>query len=93
MDALVETLSNLNEELSKDNDTLFTSRADAGELLNGISMSTSGTNQSSQQLNSTMQQVLAVLSDIKDFEERTANNTKNIQSSNLARGGVSNVGQ
>ena len=93
MDALVETLSNLNEELSKDNDTLFTSRADAGELLNGISMSTSGTNQSSQQLNSTMQQVLAVLSDIKDFEERTANNTKNIQSSNIARGGVSNVGQ
>ena len=93
MDALVETLSNLNEELSKDNDTLFTSRADAGELLNGISMSTSGTNQGSQQLNSTMQQVLAVLSDIKDFEERTANNTRNIQSSNLARGGVSNVGQ
>ena len=93
MDALVETLSNLNEELSKDNDTLFTSRADAGELLNGISMSTSGTNQGSQQLNSTMQQVLAVLSEMRDLEERTANNTRNIQSSNLARGGVSNVGQ
>lgn len=92
MDDLVETLGNLNEELSRDNDTLFTNRADAGELLSGISASTSGSNTNSEQLNNTMQQVLLVLGQIKEAEEATANNTKGIQFGNLARGGVSNVG-
>ena len=91
IDALVESLNKLNEELSQDNDTMFTSRADAGELLNGISTSTSGTSQGTQQLNSTMQQVLVILQEMRDLDVNVERNTRNITGSNLARGGVSNV--
>ena len=91
VDALVESLNKLNEELSQDNDTMFTSRADAGELLNGISTSTSGTSQGTQQLNSTMQQVLVILQEMRDLDVNVERNTRNIIGSNLARGGVSNV--
>ena len=91
IDALVESLNKLNEELSQDNDTMFTSRADAGELLSGISTSTSGTSQGTQQLNSTMQQVLIVLSQILEIDNEVERNTRNIIGSNLAYGGVSNV--
>ena len=92
MEALVESLSKLNEELSKDNDTMFTSRADAGELLSGISASSSGTSQGTQQLNSTMQQVLVVLNQIRDADVGVERNTRNIAGSNLAQGNVSNLG-
>ena len=93
MEALVEALSNLNEELSKDNDTMFTSRADAGELLSGISASSSGSNQGTQQLNSTMQQVLELLREMRDLDVDVERNTRNIIGSNLAQGSVSNVGR
>ena len=92
IEGLVEALNKLNEELSQDNDTMFTSRADAGELLSGISASSSGTSQGTQQLNSTMKDVLTVLRQIKDFEEKVASNTKNITGSNIARNGVSATG-
>ena len=92
MEDLVETLGKLNEELSRDNDTLFSSRADAGELLSGISASTSGSNTNSEQLNNTMKLVYDVLLKIQEAEETTAKNTGGITFANLARGGVSNVG-
>ena len=91
VEGLVEALNRLNEELSQDNDTMFTSRADAGELLSGISTSTSGTSQGTQQLNNTMQQVLVLLREMRDLDIDVERNTRNIIGSNLAQGGVSNV--
>ena len=92
VEGLVEALNKLNEELSQDNDTLFTSRADAGELLNGISTSTSGTSRGTEQLNNTMQQVLMLLREMRDLDIDVERNTRNIVGSNIARGSVSNVG-
>ena len=92
IEGLVEALSNLNEELSRDNDTLMTSRADAGELLSGINTSSSGTEQGTNQLNSTMEGVLATLNELKDINIKVERNTKAITSGNLAGGYVSRVG-
>jgi hypothetical protein len=92
VEGLVEALNKLNEELSQDNDTTFTSRADAGELLSGISASTSGTSQSTEQLNNTMQQVLLLLREMRDLDVSVERNTRNIIGSNLAQGNVSSVG-
>ena len=93
IDGLVESLNKLNEELSQDNDTMFTSRADAGELLSGISASTSGTSQSTEQLNNTMHQVLVLLREMRDIDIGVERNTRNIVGSNLAQGNVSSVGR
>ena len=92
VEGLVEALNKLNEELSQDNDTMFTSRADAGELLSGISTSTSGTSRGTEQLNNTMQQVLMLLREMRDLDVSVERNTRNIVGSNIARGSVSNVG-
>ena len=93
IDGLVESLNKLNEELSQDNDTMLTSRADAGELLSGISASTSGTSQSTEQLNNTMHQVLVLLREMRDIDIGVERNTRNIVGSNLAQGNVSSVGR
>jgi hypothetical protein len=92
VEGLVEALNKLNEELSQDNDTTFTSRADAGELLSGISTSTSGTSRGTEQLNNTMQQVLLLLREMRDLDVSVERNTRNIIGSNLAQGNVSSVG-
>lgn len=89
IEELTEALGNLNEELSRDNDTLMTSRADAGELLSGISMSSRGTAEGTNQLNTTMQGVLNALSELKEINEKTERNTRAITSGNLAGGYVS----
>lgn len=93
IEGLVEALDKLNDELSQDNDTMFTSRADAGELLSGISASTSGTSQGTEQLNNTMQQVMLLLREMRDLDVKVESNTRNIVGSNLAQGNVSNVGR
>ena len=92
IESLTEALGNLNEELSQDNDTLMTSRADAGELLSGISTSSRGTAEGTSQLNNTMQAMLQTLADIKDINTRTERNTQAITSGNLAGGYVSRTG-
>lgn len=89
IEKLTEALGKMNEELSRDNDTLMTSRADAGELLSGISASSSGTAQGTNQLNSTMQAMLATLVDLKDINTKVERNTKAITSGNIADGYVS----
>ena len=93
IEGLVEALDKLNDELSQDNDTMFTSRADAGELLSGISASTSGTSQGTETLNNTMQQVMLLLREMRDLDVKVESNTRNIVGSNLAQGNVSNVGR
>ena len=52
----------------------------------------SGGGGSSDQLNTTMQRVEQILTEIRDFDETTAKNTKNITGSNLARSGVTAIG-
>jgi len=93
IEGLVEALDKLNDELSQDNDTMFTSRADAGELLSGISTSTSGTSRGTETLNNTMQQVMLLLREMRDLDVKVESNTRNIVGSNLAQGNVSNVGR
>jgi hypothetical protein len=92
IEALTEALGNLNEELSRDNDTLLTSRADAGELLSGINASSTGSNQGISSLNSTMQAMLVTLGDLKDINTKVERNTQAITSGNLAAGSVSRTG-
>jgi hypothetical protein len=86
---LSEALGDLNEELRRDNDTFTTSRADAGELLSGISMSSRGTAEGTTQLNSTMQAMLQTLTDLKEINTKVERNTQAITSGNLAGGYVS----
>ena len=90
---LTEALSNLNEELSRDNDTMFTNRADAGELLNGISVSSQGSAQGTQQLNTTMQQIFLILQEMRDLDIRVERHTSRINGSNIAQGGVTTTGR
>lgn len=89
MEDLVEVLGDLNDELSKDNKFGPGTGTNAGDVVSTIN---TGTGSNSEQLNNTMQQVLAVLSEIRGFGESTANNTRNIVGSNLARGNVSTIG-
>ena len=89
IESLTEALGSLNEELSKDNDTLMTSRADAGELLSGIGASSSGSAQGIQSLNTTMQEMLASLEEIREINQSVERNTQAITSGNIAGGYVS----
>ena len=84
---LVETLEKMNEVLAEDNDSLFKERMSAGEALGSISSASSGTNQSLNELNSTMQRVLAVLETSKDHHEKIDRQTKGL-SGNMQRGGL-----
>ena len=92
MEDLVEVLEKVNDELSKDNNGIFASGTgtNAGDMINSVGGINNGGGASSQQLNSTMNQVLAELRLIKGFEETTAKNTKNITSGNIAQSGVTN---
>jgi len=93
MENLVEVLENLNEVLAEDNKGMFGGGTGvaAADVLGQIGSSTSGTSQGTQQLNSTMQQVLIVLNQILEIDNEVERNTRNIIGSNLAYGGVSNV--
>ena len=95
MEDLVEVLGRMNEVLAEDNEGTRRNPGTgvaAADLLGQIGSATSGTSQGTQQLNSTMQQVLMVLSEIRDLDQDVERNTRNIIGSNLAYGGVSNVG-
>ena len=91
MERLVEVLGELNNELSKDNNGYsLGSGTNAGDVLGKMDSIGSGGGAGSDQLNSTMQRVELILTEIRGFEEKVANNTRNISSSNIAAGGVSN---
>ena len=91
MEKLVEVLSQMNDELSKDNKWGIGTGENAGSIMSKLN-SIGGSGAGSDQLNNTMQQVVTLLTQIKGFEETTARNTRNITSGNIARSGVSNVG-
>ena len=92
MEDLVKVLEKMNDELTKDNSwNPFSKGENAGSALAaGGGLPSTGGGSGSDQLNTTMQRVEQLLTEIKGFEEKTANNTKNISSSNIANGGVSN---
>ena len=90
MEELVTVLKELNDELGKDTNGRKAGKGEnAGSVMSKV-QSVGGGGTGGEMLNNTMQQVLAVLSEIKGYEEKTANNTKNISSSNIAVSGVSN---
>lgn len=93
MERLVEVLSDLNEELGRDNNGMFTSGTgeNAGSVMSSMNTAGSGGGVGGDQLNNIMNQVLLVLNEIRDLDEDVERNTRNIIGSNLAQGGVSNV--
>ena len=90
----VKALNNVNDELAKDNNGMFSAGTgtNAGDMINSVGGLNNGGGSGSEQLNTVMQQVLNELKLIKGFEEATAKNTKNIRSGNLANGGASATG-
>ena len=92
MKQLVAVLEELNAELNKDNYTGYGNGTNAGTVVDKMQTIGSGGGGSNEELNNTMQQVLAVLSSIRTGTDLTANNTRNIVGSNLARSSVSNIG-
>ena len=92
MEKLVEVLGELNDELAADNKIGIGTGTNAGDVVSKMDTIGSGGGGSNEELNNTMQQVLAVLSSIRTGTDLTANNTRNIVGSNLARSSVSNIG-
>lgn len=85
---LVKQLEDLNSELSKDNNGRRSGTGtNAGDVVG--SMATTGTSESTQQLNNIMQQVLAVLTEMRDISEDIEDNTGNMVGNNIAQGGIS----
>ena len=91
MESLVEVLGELNDALSADNKAGFGTGTNAGDVVSKMDTIGSGGGGSSDQLNTTMQRVEQILTEIRDFDETTSKNTRNIIGSNLAQGNVSNV--
>jgi hypothetical protein len=91
MEELVKVLAKMNDELTKDNSwNPFSKGENAGSALAASGgLPSTGGGGGSDQLNTTMQRVEQLLTEIRGFEEKTANNTKNITSGNIANGGVS----
>ena len=93
MEDLVEVLGELNEELSKDNNGWSAGTGEnAGSVMSKV-QSVGGGGGTNDQLNNIMQQVLLVLNEMRDLDDKVERNTRNIVGSNLAQGGVSNVGR
>ena len=85
---LTRTLENLNKELANQNrGGMFGSgdpRTNAGDILRNISVNTSAGAGSTDQLNSVMTQVLEVLRQMKDLDDKIEKNTKNMGGSDIS---------
>jgi hypothetical protein len=90
---LVETLGRLNEELAEQNSGgLFGGGTGVGaaDILGQINVSSQGNAQSTQQLNTTMQEIRTLLEETKETNDKIEKNTKNFAGgSNVATGRVS----
>jgi hypothetical protein len=93
MEKLVTVLEKMNDELTKDNSwNPFSKGENAGSAIASGALAGSGGGAGNDQLNSVMQEVLVTLRESRDLDVKIESNTKNIIGSNLAQGGVSNVG-
>jgi hypothetical protein len=90
MERLVEVLGELNDALSADNKAGFGTGTNAGDVVSKMDTIGSGGGGSSDQLNSTMELIKQLLQEMRDLDIKVESNTRNIRSSNLAQGGVSN---
>lgn len=90
MEDLVDTIEKLNEALAEDNQGMFGSGTGvaAADVISNTGSTGSMTND---QLNTTMNQILIVLSEMRDLDDKVERNTRNISGSNIAQGGVSAV--
>lgn len=91
MEDLVSVLGDLNTELGKDK-TAGTEKTSAGSVVAKTNPQAVGGG-SDDQLNSIMNEVLLVLNDMRDLDDKVEKNTRNIIGSNLAQGGVSKIGR
>lgn len=91
MERLVEALSEMNEELSKDNKIGFGKGTNAGDVLNKANTATSGSTEGIKELNNLMQQVLMTLQRMQVDTNKTERNTKNLGGGNIANGYVSSI--
>lgn len=88
IEGLIKALDNLNKELAESNNSFFGSdKASAGELLKGISVSSAGTGEGMNQLNSLMAQMVTILNQMKTDSTKIERNTRS--GSNIASGTVS----
>lgn len=93
LQSLVETLKDLNAELSRDNNGFsFGTGTNAGDVLGNISTSSAGSAESMNQLNTLMTQMLEILGDMATDIDQTERNTRNLQGGNIANGYVSTTG-
>ena len=93
MEKLVDVLEKMNEELNKDNSwNPFSKGENAGSAIASGALAGSGGGGNNDRLNSVMEEVLITLRESRDLDVKIESNTKNIIGSNLAQGGVSNVG-
>lgn len=88
VEELVETLGDLNEVLRETNSRgRGRSAMNAGDLLERIGGSTAGSSAALSTLNSTMEQVLLVLRESRDYEAQTLTATRSLNG-NLIQGGI-----
>ena len=93
LQSLVETLKDLNAELSRDNNGFsLGTGTNAGDVLGNISTSSAGSAESMNQLNTLMTQMLEILGDMATDIDQTERNTRNLQGGNIANGYVSTTG-
>jgi len=91
MERLVEALSDMNDELSKDNKIGFGKGTNAGDVLKNVNTSTSGGTEGIKELNNLMQQVLMTLQRMQVDTNKTEKNTKNLGGGNIANGYISSI--
>ena len=92
MEELVEVLGRLNTVLAEDNSGLFGSGTGvaAADALSQISTASQGNAQGTQQLNTIMNELLAIMTEVRDFDEQIEKNTKYAnRGTNIANGRVS----
>jgi hypothetical protein len=91
MEKLVEVLEDLNKALAEDNEGLFGGTGVAAEdVIENMNTANQSSNDTMQELNTTMMQILAVLRQTKTIDERIERNTSSI-GGNIASGRVSNI--
>jgi len=91
IEELVKQLSDLNEELSKDNNGWGAGTGtNAGDVLGSINMSSQGSSEGIDRLNTLMSQMLVILTQSKELETRIERNTASL-GGDLSRGRVTNI--
>ena len=84
IDQLVEKLNELNEVLAESNDTLFKDNQSAADVLGNIKVSTQGSSEGISQLNTMLSQMLTVLTQSKEIENKIERNTASLSSDTLS---------